>query len=48
MVPERDMRVEDPDGWLCIDVGSGQDPNLFPWAHVGLASRKAFDCLRRL
>jgi len=38
MVPGRHLRVEDPNGWLRIDVGLGQKPMLFPWAHVGLAS----------
>jgi len=42
------MRVEDTDGWLRIDVGSGQDPSLFSlgscWAcwHVEFAGRRAF------
>ena len=34
MVSERDLRVEDPYGWLGTYVGSLQDPRLSPLAHT--------------
>jgi len=35
MVPERDLRVEDPYWWLGACVDLGQDLGLSPWARTG-------------
>ena len=48
MVPGKDKRVVDPDGWLWIVVGSGQDPKFFPWAHVGRGGILSLLAERRL
>ena len=37
MVPERDLRVNDPYRWFEMCVSSGQDPRLSHWAHTGPA-----------